>query len=140
MSKKIFTLNEEQKQDMYQSILYFISQIKNPNTKKLYQERIQDDDFVELLIYSFAQISFLSQSLITSIKMLFDFNVIYTSILDSSKNDIFEVQELKTFILNQLSNDYIRREQIDPELTASQFKNYKNKISEFKKDYLNLFE
>ena len=140
MSKKIFTLNEEQKQDMYQSILYFISQIKNPNTKKLYQERIQDDDFVELLIYSFAQISFLSQSLITSIKMLFDFNVIYTSILDSSKNDIFEVQELKTFILNQLSNDYIRKEQIDPELTALQFKDYKNKISEFKKDYLNLFE
>lgn len=140
MSKKIFTLNEEQKQDMYQSILYFISQIKNPNTKNLYQERIQDDDFVELLIYSFAQISFLSQSLITSIKMLFDFNVIYTSILDSSKNDIFEVQELKTFILNQLSNDYIRREQIDPELTALQFKDYKNKISEFKKDYLNLFE
>ena len=140
MSKKIFTLNEDQKQDMYQSILYFISQLKNPNTKKLYQERIRDDDFVELLIYSFAQISFLSQSLITSIKMLFDFNVIYTSILDSSKNDIFEVQELKTFILNQLSNDYIRREQIDPELTALQFKDYKNKISEFKKDYLNLFE
>lgn len=140
MNKKMFIISEEQKKQIFKSIEIYINNIQSPDIKKLYKEKINDDSFKNLLIYSFAEISFLSQSLITSIKMLFDFKIIHNSVLDNSKNDIFEVQELKMYILNQLSSDLISKKQVDNSLSNEQFKEYKKKISIFKKEYINLFE
>lgn len=138
--KKLFTVNEKQKQDIFQAIMFFIQRIENPDVKSTFLQKINDDDFKNILIYSFAEITFMSQSLITSIKMTFDFSIIANNLLKSSENDIFEVQELKTYMLNQLSLDTTTRKQVDMTMTDLQFKEYKLKIAKYKRDYLNLFE
>ena len=101
----IFKITDMQRHQIVSSIQYYIDNLDNPTLKKSYLEKIKDEDFENKMIYSFAEMNFLSQSLIVSIRKMFDFNVIAQKILDNSVNDEYEIKELKLFVINRLLDE-----------------------------------
>ena len=97
-------------------------------------------DFRNQMVMGFALIVFLSQSCVLSLKKIFDDNMVYISILEVSKNDIFEVKELKNYMLNNLIDEKLPKEIIDKDLNEFQLKEYRRKIGEFKGQYIKMFE
>lgn len=140
----IFKITDMQRHQIVSSIQYYIDNLDNPTLKKSYLEKIKDEDFENKMIYSFAEMNFLSQSLIVSIKKMFDFNVIAQKILDNSVNDEYEIKELKLFVINRLLDERLiynlSLSSDNKRLNEGQIKEYRFKMSEFKKNYMNLFE
>lgn len=136
----LFYLSEEQKQQMLISIKNYVDRIENPISKKQVLKKMDDADFRNKMIMGFALIVFLSQSCVLSLKKIFDDNMVYLSILESSKNDIFEVKELKNYMLNSLIDENLPKEIIDKDLNEFQLKEYRRKIGEFKGQYIKMFE
>ena len=136
----LFYLSEEQKQQMLISIRNYVDRIENPISKKQVLKKLDDADFRNKMIMGFALIVFLSQSCVLSLKKIFDNNMVYLSILESSKNDIFEVKELKNYMLNSLIDEKLPKEIIDKDLNEFQLKEYRRKIGEFKGQYIKMFE
>ena len=136
----LFYLSEEQKQQMLISIKNYGDRIENPISKKQVLKKMDDADFRNKMIMGFALIVFLSQSCVLSLKKIFDDNMVYLSILESSKNDIFEVKELKNYMLNSLIDENLPKEIIDKDLNEFQLKEYRRKIGEFKGQYIKMFE
>lgn len=136
----LFYLSEEQKQEMLISIRNYVDRIKNPISKKQVLKKLDDADFRNKMIMGFALIAFLSQSCVLSLKKIFDDNMVYMSILESSQNDIFEVKELKSYMLNSLLDENLPKEIIDKDLNEFQLKEYRRKIGEFKSQYIKIFE
>ena len=136
----LFYLSEEQKQQMLISIRNYVDRIENPISKKQVLKKLDDADFRNKMIMGFALIVFLSQSCVLSLKKIFDDNMVYLSILESSKNDIFEVKELKNYMLNSLIDENLPKEIIDKDLNEFQLKEYRRKIGEFKGQYIKMFE
>lgn len=136
----LFYLSEEQKQQMLISIKNYVDRIENPISKKQVLKKLDDADFRNKMIMGFALIVFLSQSCVLSLKKIFDDNMVYLSILESSKNDIFEVKELKNYMLNSLIDENLPKEIIDKDLNEFQLKEYRRKIGEFKGQYIKMFE
>lgn len=136
----LFYLSEEQKQQMLISIKNYVDRIENPISKKQVIKKLDDADFRNKMIMGFALIVFLSQSCVLSLKKIFDDNMVYLSILESSKNDIFEVKELKNYMLNSLIDENLPKEIIDKDLNEFQLKEYRRKIGEFKGQYIKMFE
>ena len=136
----LFYLSEEQKQQMLISIKNNVDRIENPISKKQVLKKMDDADFRNKMIMGFALIVFLSQSCVLSLKKIFDDNMVYLSILESSKNDIFEVKELKNYMLNSLIDENLPKEIIDKDLNEFQLKEYRRKIGEFKGQYIKMFE
>ena len=64
----IFKITDMQRHQIVSSIQYYIDNLDNPTLKKSYLEKIKDEDFENKMIYSFAEMNFLSQSLIVSIR------------------------------------------------------------------------
>ena len=108
--KNLFTLTEEQKRNITESIKQYVMRIENQATKNRLLLRMQDDDFKKQMIFGFAMINFLSQTCIHSLKKLFNDNVVYASILKESENDIFEVKELKVYMLNCLIDENLPKD------------------------------
>ena len=136
----LFYLSEEQKQQMLISIKNYVDRIENAISKKQVLKKMDDADFRNKMIMGFALIVFLSQSCVLSLKKIFDDNMVYLSILESSKNDIFEVKELKNYMLNSLIDENLPKEIIDKDLNEFQLKEYRRKIGEFKGQYIKMFE
>ena len=140
MMKNLFTLTEEQKRNITESIKQYVMRIENQATKNRLLLKMQDDDFKKQMIFGFAMINFLSQTCIHSLKKLFNDNVVYASILKESENDIFEVKELKVYMLNCLIDENLPKDIIDKELTEIQLKEYRRKMGSFKGEYVKMFE
>ena len=75
---------------------------------------------------------------------MFDFNVIAQKILDNSVNDEYEIKELKLFVINRLLDERLiynlSLSSDNKRFNEGQIKEYRFKMSEFKKNYMNLFE
>ena len=136
----LFYLSEEQKQQIFISIRNYVDRIENPISKNQVLKKLDDADFRNQMIMGFALIVFLSQSCVLSLKKIFDDNMVYISILEVSKNDIFEVKELKNYMLNNLIDEKLPKEIIDKDLNEFQLKEYPRKIGEFKGQYIKMFE
>lgn len=136
---KLFELSNEQKQEIMESINVYVENVKNPHLKNKYLARMYDIEFKKALITAFAEINFLSQTFVLNIKKMFDENVVYATILKESKKDSFEVQELKTYLINSFLSENLPKKYIDENFNEYQLRLYRNKMAEFKKDYINLF-
>lgn len=138
--KNIFDITEEQKQEILLSIQRYISQIDNPHSKRSVMEKINFEDFKNKLVFAFVTITFLSQTCVLSLKKMIDDNLVYVSILEESKDDLFEIKEFKVFMLNHLIDERLPKSVIDKDLSDFQLKEYRRKIGRFKGEYLKLFE
>ena len=136
----LIQLTDKQKTNIFESIKKYIENIDNPDVKFKTKQKIQDNNFKNLMIGAFVSINFLSQTCVLSLKKLFDDNLVFMKILEDSKNDEFEVKELKMYLINNLLNENLPPEYIDKSFNSMQLKEYRKKMAYFKREYMNIFE
>lgn len=136
----LIQLTDKQKTNIFESIKKYIENIDNPDVKFKTKQKIQDNNFKNLMIGAFISINFLSQTCVLSLKKLFDDNLVFMKILEDSKNDEFEVKELKMYLINNLLNENLPPEYIDKSFNSMQLKEYRKKMAYFKREYMNIFE
>lgn len=141
--KKLFQITDEQKKQITHSIMRYIDHIVNADVKQDYLNKLENDknhEFLKSMIHAFAEIMFMSQTVIISIQKPFDYRVFYNKIIKDSQNDIFLIQELKTYLINNLISEETPVSLISPQFKEKEIKMYRSVMAEFKRDYLSLFE
>lgn len=136
----MFELTQEQKDEIVVSIKKYISRIENKDILEQHLKKMNSKEFQDKMVRAFTEVRFLSQILVVSIKKMIDYKVVYNKLLTESHDDIFEVKELKMYIINNLLDEKLPKQYIDIDFKEFQLKEFRKRLGAFKKDYLNMFE
>ena len=136
----MFELTQEQKDEIIVSIKKYISRIENKDIREQHLKKMNSKEFQDKMVRAFTEVRFLSQILVVSIKKMIDYKVVYNKLLTEAHDDIFEVKELKMYIINNLLDEKIPKQYIDIDFKEFQLKEFRKRLGAFKKDYLNMFE
>ncbi len=136
----MFELTQEQKDEIIVSIKKYISRIENKDIREQHLKKMNSKEFQDKMVRAFTEVRFLSQILVVSIKKMIDYKVVYNKLLTEAHDDIFEVKELKMYIINNLLDEKLPKQYIDIDFKEFQLKEFRKRLGAFKKDYLNMFE
>ena len=136
----MFELTQEQKDEIIVSIKKYISRIENKDIREQHLKKMNSKEFQDKMVRAFTEVRFLSQILVVSIKKMIDYKVVYNKLLTEAHDDIFEVKELKMYIINNLLDEKLPKQYIDIDFKEFQLKEFRKRLGAFKKDYLNIFE
>jgi hypothetical protein len=136
----MFELTQEQKDEIVVSIKKYISRIENKDIREQHLKKMNSKEFQDKMVRAFTEVRFLSQILVVSIKKMIDYKVVYNKLLTEAHDDIFEVKELKMYIINNLLDEKLPKQYIDIDFKEFQLKEFRKRLGAFKKDYLNMFE
>ena len=136
----MFELTKEQKDEIVVSIKKYISRIENKDIREQHLKKMNSKEFQDKMVRAFTEVRFLSQILVVSIKKMIDYKVVYNKLLTEAHDDIFEVKELKMYIINNLLDEKLPKQYIDIDFKEFQLKEFRKRLGAFKKDYLNMFE
>lgn len=136
----MFELTQEQKDEIIVSIKKYISRIDNKDIREQHLKKMNSKEFQDKMVRAFTEVRFLSQILVVSIKKMIDYKVVYNKLLTEAHDDIFEVKELKMYIINNLLDEKLPKQYIDIDFKEFQLKEFRKRLGAFKKDYLNMFE
>ena len=136
----MFELTQEQKDEIIVSIKKYIGRIENKDIREQHLKKMNSKEFQDKMVRAFTEVRFLSQILVVSIKKMIDYKVVYNKLLTEAHDDIFEVKELKMYIINNLLDEKLPKQYIDIDFKEFQLKEFRKRLGAFKKDYLNMFE
>ena len=70
---------------------------------------------------------------------MLDYKIVYNKMLSNSRQDQFEIKELKVYLMNNLLDENLPKSFIDKKFTDFQLREYRRRLAMFRVDYLNLF-
>ena len=134
----MFKLTEPQRLEILNGVRRYMQNL-TPALRAQYEKNWNDDEFKEELIKAFVDIRFFSQILVASIKQMLDYKIVYNKMLSDSRQDRFEIKELKVYLMNNLLDENLPKGFIDKKFTDFQLREYRRRLAMFRVDYLNLF-
>lgn len=142
MEHEFIKVTESERNKILTAVKQYVDTIvKHKDMKDKFIEKMEDEEFKNLLVNGFVDINFVSVSVVLSIKKQNNNHAnAYNAVVNKSKNDPFEVKELKMYLINNLIDENTPQWIIDSSLNLLQLKNYRKIMSDFKKEYLKIFE
>lgn len=142
MEHEFIKVTESERNKILTAVKQYVDTIiKHKDIKDKFIEKMEDEEFKNLLVNGFVDINFVSVSVVLSIKKQNNNHAnAYNAVVNKSKNDPFEVKELKMYLINNLIDENTPQWIIDSSLNLLQLKNYRKIMSDFKKEYLKIFE
>ena len=133
MEHEFIKVTESERNKILTAVKQYVDTIvKHKDMKDKFIEKIEDEEFKNLLVNGFVDINFVSVSVVLSIKKQNNNHAnAYNAVVNKSKNDPFEVKELKMYLINNLIDENTPQWIIDSSLNLLQLKNYRKIMSDF---------